>query len=406
MINIAILGFGTVGTGIVEILNKRREILEEEVGQEINIKKILVKNVDRLREIEVEDGVLTNDFQDILQDPEIQIVVEVTSDIEESYINIKKILEVKKHIVTANKAIVSKYFEELSSLAEENKVAFLYEASVAGGIPVLKPLKMQIILNDIDKVQGILNGTCNYILDEMTIESLSYVDVLEKAQALGFAELDPTADVSGLDTLRKLRILSTLILGGKVSEEDIILRGIENISEFDIDQFEKKDRSVKLIGEGKGDSDGFTAIVEPHLIEKTTYFDNVSGAYNSVTINGEDIEELKFYGPGAGKLPTANAVLSDVVDIILKQYTVKSPLGKKELKNRNDNIEGEYYLRISGFEDIDDEEIDIKLNSISKELYIEGDSIVVWSKFVLLKEISKLLINIDKDKYFLAKLLE
>lgn len=404
MINIAMLGFGTVGTGIVEILKKRRETLREEIGQKINIKKILVKNVDRSREIEVEDGVLTNDFQEILEDDEIQIVVEVTSDIEESYINIKKVLEAKKHVVSANKAIVSKYFEELSSLAEENNVAFLYEASVAGGIPLLKPLRMQIILNDIDRVQGILNGTCNYILDEMTVDSISYEDVLEKAQALGFAELDPTADISGRDTLRKLRILSTLILGGKVSEEDIILRGIENITEFDIDQFDKKDRIVKLIGEAKRDLDGFTSIVEPHLIEKNTYFDNVNGAYNSVTMSGEDIEELKFYGPGAGKLPTANAVLSDIVDIILKQYRIKSPLGEEELKNRNDHIEGVYYLRINGFEDIDDEEIDIKLNSISKELYIEGDSIVVWSKVVMLKEINELLTKIDKDKYFLAKL--
>ena len=404
MINIAMLGFGTVGTGIAEILKKRRETLIEEIGQEINIKKILVKNVDRSREIEVEDGVLTNDFQEILEDDEIQIVVEVTSDIEESYINIKKVLEAKKHVVSANKAIVSKYFEELSSLAEENNVAFLYEASVGGGIPLLKPLRMQIILNDIDRVQGILNGTCNYILDEMTVDSISYEEVLEKAKALGFAELDPTADISGRDTLRKLRILSTLILGGKVSEEDIILRGIENITEFDIDQFDKKDRIVKLIGEAKRDLDGFTSIVEPHLIEKNTYFDNVNGAYNSVTMSGEDIEELKFYGPGAGKLPTANAVLSDIVDIILKQYRIKSPLGEKELKNRNDHIEGVYYLRINGFEDIDDEEIDIKLNSISKELYIEGDSIVVWSKVVMLKEINELLTKIDKDKYFLAKL--
>lgn len=404
MVNIAILGFGTVGTGIVEILNKRGKIIEEEIGQDINIKKILVKNIKKSREIEVEDGVLTDNFKDILEDDDINIVVEVTSDIEESYDKIRQSLQSKKHVVTANKAIVSKYFEELSKLAEENQVAFLYEASVAGGIPIIKPLRMQILLNNIDRVQGILNGTCNYILDEMTSDSISYEEVIAKAQVLGYAEADPTADVNGEDTLRKLRILATLIMGGKVSEKDIILRGIETISEFDIDQFEKKDFSVKLIGQAKRESDGFTAIVEPCLIEKNTYFDNVGGAYNSVAISGEDIEDLKFYGPGAGKLPTANAVLSDILDISLDEYRVKSPLGEKELKNKNDNIEGEYYLRISGFEDIDDEDIDKNLNKISKELYIEGDSIVVWTKVVELKHISELLINIDEDKYFLAKL--
>lgn len=404
MINIAILGLGTVGTGIVEILNKRREALKDKIEDDINVKKILVKDIEKDRDVKVQTGVLTSDFGEILEDDEIQIVVEVTSDIEDSYKNIKKLLKASKHVVTANKAIVSKYFEELSNLAEKNKVAFLYEASVAGGIPILKPLKMQITLNNINRIQGILNGTCNYILDEMTRETISYERALEKAQVLGYAELDSTADVSGKDTLRKLRILSTLMLGGKVEEKDIILRGIENISEFDIKQFEKKEMNVKLIGEVKEQLDGFTAIVEPFLIKRNTYFDNVGGAYNSVNISGEDIDELKFYGPGAGKLPTANAVLSDVLDIILKEYKVQSPLGDKNLTNRNENIESRYYLRITEFDSIQDENIDKKLNSISREIYIEGDSIVVWTEKVFLSYISELLVNIDNHKYFLAKL--
>lgn len=405
MINIAILGFGTIGIGIVEILDKRREMFKIKTGKDINVKKILVKNIEKRRDVEVQNGVLTDDFQEILEDEEIEIVVEVTSDIEISYQNIKELLKSKKHVVTANKAIVSKYFEELSSLAEDNKVAFLYEASVAGGIPILKTLKTQIILNDINKVQGILNGTCNYILDEMTHESISYEDALEKAKVLGYAEADPTADITGQDTLRKLQILSMLILGGKVEEEDIILRGIENINYLDIKQFGKKDMVAKLIGETKKQLDGFSAIVEPQLIKTNSCFYNVNGAHNTVNIIGEDTDELKFYGPGAGKLPTANAVLSDVLDIILKDYRVESPLGDNDLKNRNANIEGEYYLRISEFEDmLQDEDIGKSINSISKELYIEGDSIVVWTKKVFLRYINELLINIDKDKYFLARL--
>lgn len=404
MINIGLLGLGTVGTGIVEILNKRKDILSKRIGKEINIKKILVKNKEKQRDIEIEKDMLVSDFKEILEDREIDIVVEVTSDIENSYQYIKSALKSGKHVVTANKAIVSKYFEELSSLAEANKVAFLYEASVAGGIPVLKPLKRQIVLNNIDRVQGILNGTCNYILDEMTKEELSYDSVLEKAQVLGYAEADPTSDVSGMDTLRKLRILSTLILGGKVEEDDIILRGIENISSFDIKQFNKKNMIVKLIGQGEKQLDGFTAIVQPTLVQENSYFDNVSGAYNSVTFRGEDIDELKFYGPGAGKLPTANAVLSDILDVISEEYSINSPLGDKKLLNRNENIEGEYYIRISDFEDIQDKSIKEKLDSISKETYIESNSIVIWTNRIFLNYISKLLSNVEKDKYFLAKL--
>lgn len=406
MINIAILGCGTVGTGIVEILNKRKEILKDKIGQDINIKKILVKDLKKKRDINLEDGVLTDNIREILEDDEINIVLEVTSDIEETYENIKEALNLNKHVVTANKAIVSKYFEELSSLAEEKERAFLYEASVAGGIPILKPLKRQILLNDINRVQGILNGTCNYILDEMTHENVSYEATLEKAQALGYAEADPTADISGTDTLRKLRILSTLVMGGKVSEKDIILRGIESINDFDINQFEKKDLIVKLIGELKRDKDEFTAVVEPHLINRNSYFANVNGAYNSVTLRGEDIEELKFYGPGAGKLPTANAVLSDLMDIIEKEYNIKSPLGVSELKNENRNIEGSYYLRISDFENIEDGDIDQKLNSIASELNIEEDSIVVWTERLALETIEKILESVKKEKYFLAKIFD
>lgn len=401
MINIAILGLGTVGTGVYEILKKRKEKLKKNIGRDIKIKRILVKNIKKNRDIKVEDGVLTTDFKGILEDSEIDIIVEVTSDIFDSYQYIKSSLKAGKHVVTANKAVVSKHFEEFSSLAEENNVAFLYEASVAGGIPILKPLKGQIKLNDIYKVQGILNGTCNYILDEMTEQDLPYDKVLEKAKKLGYAEADPTADVSGEDTMRKLRILSTIILGGKVVEEDIILKGIENISYFDINEFKKKDMIVKLIGEGKKELDGFTAIVQPQLIKKNSYFNNVNGAYNSVTLQGEDVDNLKFYGPGAGKLPTANAVLSDVFDIILEDYNRNSPLGNNKLLNKNENIKGEYYLRIT---DLKNQDVEEKLKDISKEIEAKDNNMVVWTKEVRLNYIFELLSNVDKEKYFLAKL--
>lgn len=406
MTNIAILGCGTVGTGIVEILKKRGKILKEKTGEDINIKKILVKDIKKKRNTSVDEGVLTDDFAEILEDDSIDIVIEVTSDIEESYQNIKSSINANKHIVTANKAIVSKYFEELSTLAEEKGVAFLYEASVAGGIPILKALKRQTELNEITRVQGILNGTCNYILDQMTKDNVSYGETLKKAQELGYAEADPSADVCGVDTMRKLRILSTLMMGGPVREDDIILRGIENISDLDINEFEDKDMVVRLIGEAKRDANDFTATVEPCLVDKNSYFSNVSGAYNSVTLRGEDIEELKFYGPGAGKLPTANAIMSDLLDIVLEEYSKESPLGDETVRNRNANLEANYYLRISEFDDIEDDDIDKKLNKISSELNIEEESIVVWTRKLTLKTIEEVLENVSKEKYFLAKILD
>ena len=236
MINIGLLGLGTVGQGVVEIIRKKEKDLENLLNKKIKIKKILVKNINKERDIQPSKDIITDDFKDILEDDEINIIIEVTSDLEESYGYIKDSLNKGKHVVTANKAIVSKYFEELNNLSIKNKVAFLYEASVAGGIPVLKPLKEEIALNEIDEVQGILNGTCNYILTKMFQEGLDYKEVLKVAQDLGYAEADPAADVEGHDTLRKLRILGTIALQGTILEEDIILEGIDNISSFDVEQ--------------------------------------------------------------------------------------------------------------------------------------------------------------------------
>lgn len=403
MINIGVLGLGTVGSGIVKIINTRKDILKQNTGHEINIKKILVKDLEKIRKVEVEKQILTDDSEDILNDEDISIVVEVTGDIEKSYSYIKDCLNKGKHVVTANKGVVSKYFEELSTLAEKNHVAFLYESSVGGGIPILKNVKRQVILNNIKVVKGILNGTCNYILDEMTNNGISYDKALQKAQGLGYAELDPSSDVSGLDTMRKLRILSSLTMGGKVGEEDIILRGIENITPLDIREFKDKDMIVKLIGKVKAELDGFMAIVGPMLIKEGSNFSNVDGAYNMISISGEDIETLDFKGPGAGEFPTANAVVSDILDIILKEYSSNSPLGNKILVNRNGNIDGKYYLRIN--KDQLTEDMGEKLKSISNT-YEEKEEVVIFTKKVFLSYIYELLTTVDNNKYFLARIEE
>lgn len=392
MIQIGLLGMGTVGTGVVEMINAR------DLG--ISIKKILVRDIKKKRDVELEAGILVDDYQEIINDDDIDIIIEVTSDLEKSYEYITKAFKKGKSVVTANKAVVSKYFEELSALAEENQVGFLYEASVGGGIPVLTPLKDQLDLNNISEVQGILNGTCNYILTRMDKEGLDYDEVLKIAQELGYAEADPTADVEGHDTLRKLRILASLSLQGKVEEEDILLHGISSIKAVDIENIKNMNSTVKLIGEAKLLDDGFTAVVQPMIVGNDSYFSNVNMAFNSVAFKGDNVGELKFYGSGAGKLPTANAVLRDVLDIVENKYDKKNPLGTKALKNLNDTIEGSYYLRASGLENMK------AIRNIAEEIISEDDNIAIITKSIKFKEIETLIeeLKIDRKDYFLAKL--
>lgn len=403
MVNIGLLGLGTVGTGIVEIINNRKDQLKNIVGKDINVKKILVRNLNKERGLDLEEGILTTDFNEILRDKEISIIVEVTGDLECSYEYITEALKAGKNVVTANKAVVSKYFEELSSLASEKNLAFLYEGSVGGGIPVIKALKEQLSLNEILEVQGILNGTCNYILTRMIDEGKSYDEVLKIAQELGYAEADPTADVEGHDTLRKLRILATLSLQGKITEEDIILNGISSIISFDINNIKSMDSTIKLIGEAKVCEDGFTAVVQPVIVKNSNYFANVNMAFNSVAFKGDNIGELKFYGAGAGKLATANAVLSDVLDIILDSYRKGNPLGENNLKNNNDKLKGNYYLRIS----TPNKDIISVLRDISNKILSEESNIAIITEEVEIAKINNLIssLGIDKKDYFLARIL-
>lgn len=404
MINIGLLGLGTVGTGVFEILEERKEKISLLTGKEVNIKKILVKNVNKKRNVSLKENTIVSDFEDILNDDEISIVVEVTSDIETSYRYIKESLNRGKSVVTANKALVSKYFEELSSLAAEKKVSFLYEASVGGGIPILKPLKEEVILNEISDVKGILNGTCNYILTRMFNEGLNYDEILKNAQDLGYAEMNPAADVEGHDTLRKLRILATLALQGKVGEDDIILEGINKITSFDVRQIKLMDSTVKLIGEVEQLGDGYSAVVLPTIVKSDSYFASVNMAYNSVTFKGHNIDELKFDGAGAGKLPTGDAVVRDVLDIALDCNRKNNLLGNKKLKNNNSQIEDKYYLRIS-----DSKENILKaLEDISEKVLSTKENIAILTSEIKLKKIMDILLSlgVEKDEYFIARILD
>ncbi len=400
MINIGLLGLGTVGTGVMEMLRDRQNELTALTGKEIKVKKILVKNIDKKRSLDLEQEVLTLDINELVNDKDISILVEVTGDLEQSYDYIKAGLNSGKHIVTANKAVVSKYFEELSALAEKNALAFLYEASVAGGIPVLKPLKETIALNEITEVMGILNGTCNYILTRMFKEKLDYKDVLKQAQDLGYAEANPAADVEGHDTLRKLRILGTLALQGEINEEDIYLNGISNITALDIFNIESMKKTLKLVGSVKSMDNGFIATVQPTIFSQDSLFSSVNMVHNSVIFKGDNVGELMFYGQGAGKLPTANAVLSDLVDIVMNSYRPNSPLGDRILKNLNHNIRDKYYLRLPASVDMD------LLNKITDNILSTNEAFAIVTKEVALKDLLDLIksLSINADDFFLAKI--
>lgn len=394
MINIGLLGLGTVGTGILEILKER--------NNGVRVSKILVNDINKKRDVDLNGAVITSDFNDILNDQSISIIAEVTSSVDQSYEYIKTSLNSGKHVVTANKAVVSKYYEELSKLAEENGRAFLYEASVGGGIPVIKPIKEQVQLNEITSIQGILNGTCNYILSKMFDEKLDYDKALKLAQELGYAEADPSADVDGYDTLRKLRILGTLGFQGRILESDIMVNGIRDITAFDVDKIQNMDSTVKLIGEVNILNDEFTATVQPTVINKDSYFANVNMAFNSISCKGSNVGELKFYGPGAGKLPTATAVLNDILDIVNDSYRKGNPLGEKALKNANNKQKCRYYLRISGHKHKESD----KLKNITEKLLYSSENTAVITKEVLYDDILNLVAELGVIDYFAAKILE
>lgn len=396
MINIGLLGLGTVGQGVVNILSKKRDELEMVLNDEILIKRILVKDLEKKRDIEVESEKLTLDPLSITEDETIDIVVEVTGDVELSYKLIKRAMENGKHVVTANKAVISAYFEELSYLAEKNEVYFLYEASVGGGIPVLKPLKDQIQFNSIERVQGILNGTCNFILTKMSNEGLDYGEVLKEAQELGYAEADPTADVEGLDTMRKLRILSSLALGASITEDDIVYSGIDKITSLDIELLAKKNRRVKLIGEAIKSENIYTAVVWPKAVSESSPLKNVDGAFNSVLIKGDLSDTLNFYGPGAGMYPTANAIWTDIIDCVLGNGSKSSPLKNNKL-HKDKHIFSRFYLRVSDYKAQDW----VDFSDIIEEVIEDSQDLAIITKKLTLEIIVEKLAELRDDRYTL-----
>jgi homoserine dehydrogenase len=310
---VAILGYGTVGSGVYEVLTKNAQLIEKRAGERIEVKYVL-----DLREFPGDpvENVLVHDYSIIASDPEIGVVVEVMGGTEPAYTFVKEALLKGKSVCTSNKELVAKYGAELIEIAKQKKINFLFEASVGGGIPVIRPLISSITCDEVEEVSGILNGTTNYILTKMSSENLDFEDVLKDAQAKGFAERNPSADIDGFDAARKLAILASLSYGKQVDFEDIYTEGITDIDKRDMLYAKALGMKIKLVASAKKTDGGISAMVTPKLVDEANPLYNVDDVFNAVLVHGNFLGDVMFYGKGAGKLPTASAVASDVVDAV------------------------------------------------------------------------------------------
>lgn len=311
MINVAVLGYGTVGSGVVEVINKNQDIVNKRAGQEIKVKYVL-----DLRDFPGDpvQEILVHDYNIILNDPEVDIVVEVMGGINPAYGFVKSALEAGKSVATSNKELVAAHGAELLKVAKNNNVNFLFEASVGGGIPVIRALIRSLTADDITEITGILNGTTNYILSKMSAEGSDFDSVLKKAQEKGYAERNPEADVEGYDACRKIAILTSLVCGKQIDYQDIYTEGITKITDTDIKYAKAMGCTIKLFGTSKFEEDKIYSMVAPFVIPTDHVLGNVNDVFNGVFMHGNMLGDTMFYGKGAGKLPTASAVVSDVVD--------------------------------------------------------------------------------------------
>ena len=351
MINIAVMGYGTVGSGVVEVIGRNQDIISQRAGDKINVKYVL-----DLRDFPGDpiQEKIVHDVDVIINDPEIQIVVEVMGGVEPAYTFVKRCLEAGKSVATSNKALVAKHGAELLSIAREREINFLFEASVGGGIPIIRALNSSLTADRIEEITGILNGTTNYMLTKMFYEGAQYDEVLKEAQDNGFAERNPEADVEGYDACRKIAILSSLISGQQVDFEDIYTEGIMKITKEDMMYAKKMGMTIKLLASSKRDGDRLHAIVAPALLGSEHPLYNVNGVFNAVFVNGNMLGDAMFYGSGAGKLPTASAVVADVVDEAKHLHRNIMTMWKNEKLELLpiEDTQKRFFVRISGDEDI------------------------------------------------------
>lgn len=344
-VEIAVMGYGTVGSGVVEVITTNQETINHRAGKDIHIKYVL-----DLRDFPGDpvEKVLVHDFNIILNDPEVKVVVEVMGGVNPAYSFVKQCLQAGKSVATSNKELVAKHGAELLQIAKEQQVNFFFEASVGGGIPILRPLVTCMTADEIDEISGILNGTTNYILSKMTFENSDFGSVLKEAQALGYAERNPEADVEGYDACRKIAILSSMVSEKQVDYEDIYTEGISKITSKDIAYANKMNRAVKLLARSKQENGQMFAMVAPFLLPEDHPLYSVNGVFNAVFVHGNMLGDAMFYGSGAGKLPTASAVVADVIDAVRRENRpepIRWSTEKKQLGKADDFLCG-FFVRV------------------------------------------------------------
>ncbi len=344
---IAIMGFGVVGSGVGEVVTKNRDVLVKKCGEPIEIAHIL-----DLRDFpDSPFKCFTKDFNDILNDPEVGVVVETMGGVNPAYTFTKQLLLAGKQVVTSNKELVATHGTELLKIARENNINYLFEASVGGGIPIIRPMYSCLTAGEATDVFGILNGTTNYILTQMFQCGESFDSALKAAQQKGYAEADPTADVEGFDTCRKIAILAALAFGRALECKEISTEGITKITAEDVAYAEKLGYAIKLIGHSAPADDGIYAAVFPAFVPKSNPLAGINDVFNGIIVKGEDLGDVMFYGRGAGKLPTANAVVADVVDAIKHKNVniiIKWEEYDSSMQSKGDSIKYAYYVRFSG----------------------------------------------------------
>lgn len=352
MIRIGLLGCGTVGSGVVKLLQENRTAIEAKTGSEIAIARVLEMDRQKCLDLGLEGEVIAANIEDILNDPSIDIVVELIGGIEPARTYITEALKHGKHVVTANKDLIAEYGEELFAAAAQSGVDFYFEASVGGGIPIVYPLKQSLAGNQIQEVIGILNGTTNYILTKMSQEGLDFQEVLLEAQQLGYAESDPTADVGGFDAARKIAILSSIAFNSRVTLADVYVEGITSISSKDILYARELGYVIKLLAIAKEVDGKVQARVHPAFVPVGHPLAYVNGVFNAIFVRGNAVGEVMHYGRGAGQMPTASAVVGDIIEIGRNMaFQINARIGctcyeQKEIMPI-DELSAQYYIRMN-----------------------------------------------------------
>jgi len=402
LINIGLLGCGTVGSGVVKIIKRNREEIERKAGSRLNIKKVLVRSLDKERPLELEGAELVTEVDKILEDPEIKIVIELIGDVERAREYMEKALRKGKFVVTANKDLMAQHGREIFKLARDMGVNVYYEASVGGGIPLIRPLKHSLAANRIMRIMGIINGTTNYILTQMTLQGRGYQEALEEAQEKGFAEQDPSSDVLGKDAAYKLAILASIAFDSTINMDSIYTEGITEVKIRDIRYAEELGYKLKLLAIGDRMEEGLALRVHPTLVPDKHPLAAVNDEFNAVFFEGDAVGEIMLYGRGAGEMPTGSAVVADVIEAARSiNHQVENGVMEVEFSQKPimplSRIHSKFYIRLKA---IDEPGVFASLANIFSEEKVSLDMIIQKRRIEEMAEIVLVTHDIREENFF------